>query len=152
MAIFSGNQVDFATSLWATFRLGAIVTAANPSYTTSELAFQLKTVSPHHPIKILLVSGEPDNLAIAIDAVQATANGDGQIAQIVLISPPGAGVTAEQRALAAQFPTIDDLVKRSRGVVLPAHATMVSGDSKKKTAFLYVTHFACLESHAKKFI
>jgi acyl-CoA synthetase (AMP-forming)/AMP-acid ligase II len=41
LALFSGNEVDYATTLWATFRLGGIVTPANPSYTPTELAYQL---------------------------------------------------------------------------------------------------------------
>lgn len=37
VAIFSGNEIDFATTIWGTFRLGGIVTAANPAYGVEEV-------------------------------------------------------------------------------------------------------------------
>lgn len=36
------HQIDYATSLWAAFRLDSIVSCANPAYSASELAFQLE--------------------------------------------------------------------------------------------------------------
>ncbi|CAK5280617.1 unnamed protein product [Mycena citricolor] len=40
--LFSPNHVDYPVCLWATHTLGAIITPANPSYTASELAYQLE--------------------------------------------------------------------------------------------------------------
>lgn len=36
------NQIDYPTSIWAGFRLGACVTAANPAYNSEELKTQLE--------------------------------------------------------------------------------------------------------------
>ncbi|CAK5279834.1 unnamed protein product [Mycena citricolor] len=43
VCIFSPNHVDYPVCVWASHRLGAIVTPANPGYTAPELAFQLET-------------------------------------------------------------------------------------------------------------
>ncbi|KDQ63356.1 hypothetical protein JAAARDRAFT_188937 [Jaapia argillacea MUCL 33604] len=58
VCLFSPNHVV----IWATHRLGAIVTAANPSYTASELAHQLKLTES----RLLLV--HPDCLDQALEA------------------------------------------------------------------------------------
>jgi 4-coumarate--CoA ligase len=41
IGIFSANCIDYATLLWASFRLGGIITAANPAFQPTELAYQL---------------------------------------------------------------------------------------------------------------
>ncbi|KII90730.1 hypothetical protein PLICRDRAFT_697218 [Plicaturopsis crispa FD-325 SS-3] len=38
--IFSPNGVDYPVAIWATHRLGSIVSCANPAYTASELRYQ----------------------------------------------------------------------------------------------------------------
>lgn len=43
VGIFSANCIDYATMIWASHRLGAIVTAANPSFQPSELSYQLES-------------------------------------------------------------------------------------------------------------
>ncbi|KAJ7161330.1 phenylacetyl-CoA ligase [Mycena crocata] len=43
VCVFSPNHVDYPVALWATHKLGAIVTPANPGYMADELLHQLKT-------------------------------------------------------------------------------------------------------------
>ncbi|KAJ7631209.1 amp dependent CoA ligase [Roridomyces roridus] len=43
VCLFSPNHVDYPVSIWATHRIGAIVTPANPGYTADELVHQLST-------------------------------------------------------------------------------------------------------------
>ncbi|CAD6981564.1 unnamed protein product, partial [Tilletia controversa] len=42
VAIFSANTIDFPIILWATHRLGGVVSGANPGYTAPELKYQLE--------------------------------------------------------------------------------------------------------------
>lgn len=41
IGLFSSNCINYPTLLWASFKLGAIVTAANPAFQPSELSYQL---------------------------------------------------------------------------------------------------------------
>lgn len=41
VTIFSSNEIDYGPALWATHRLGAVVSCANPQYRASELTYQL---------------------------------------------------------------------------------------------------------------
>ncbi|KDQ63355.1 hypothetical protein JAAARDRAFT_147584 [Jaapia argillacea MUCL 33604] len=41
LLIFSPNHVDYPVAIWAVHRLGGIISGANPSYTSEELAYQL---------------------------------------------------------------------------------------------------------------
>ncbi|KAJ7786567.1 amp dependent CoA ligase [Mycena metata] len=51
ICIYSPNHVDYPVCIWATHKLGAIVTPANPGYSADELVHQLTTTSA----KLLLV-------------------------------------------------------------------------------------------------
>jgi acyl-CoA synthetase (AMP-forming)/AMP-acid ligase II len=52
------SKVDFPLLCWSTFRLSGIVSPANPSYTPSELKYQLTLVNKHYPLKVLFISKE----------------------------------------------------------------------------------------------
>lgn len=41
LGIFSSNCIDYASVLWASHKMGAVVTAANPAFQPTELAYQL---------------------------------------------------------------------------------------------------------------
>ncbi|KAI0275161.1 amp dependent CoA ligase [Gloeopeniophorella convolvens] len=64
VCVFSPNHVDYPTAIWAVHRLGAIVTAANPSYTAEELAYQITTATATSIIV------HPDSLAVAAEAAK----------------------------------------------------------------------------------
>ncbi|KAI0003767.1 phenylacetyl-CoA ligase [Russula compacta] len=64
VCIYSPNHVDYPTVIWAVHRLGAIVTGANPFYTSEELAYQLSTT------KATVLVAHPDALETAVVAAQ----------------------------------------------------------------------------------
>ncbi|EPQ60491.1 acetyl-CoA synthetase-like protein [Gloeophyllum trabeum ATCC 11539] len=47
VCIFAPNHIDTPILIWAVHRLGGIITAANPMYTTEELSHQVQTTSSH---------------------------------------------------------------------------------------------------------
>ncbi|KAG2065599.1 acetyl-CoA synthetase-like protein [Suillus decipiens] len=63
--IFSPNHVDYPPAIWATHRLGGIVSGANPTYTTEELLYQIKLV------KATLIIAHPSSLHTALGAALA---------------------------------------------------------------------------------
>ncbi|KAI6030702.1 hypothetical protein F5J12DRAFT_954393 [Pisolithus orientalis] len=48
--VFSPNHLDYLVAVWAIHRLGAVMSGANPSFTSDELRFSLL----HDPLRILL--------------------------------------------------------------------------------------------------
>ncbi|OBZ76144.1 4-coumarate--CoA ligase-like 7 [Grifola frondosa] len=65
VCIFGPNHVDYPVAIWATHRLGAIVTGANPAYTAEELEHQLVTTNT----RVMIV--HPTNLSIALEAARS---------------------------------------------------------------------------------
>ncbi|OJA18473.1 hypothetical protein AZE42_04979 [Rhizopogon vesiculosus] len=63
--IFSPNHVDYAPAIWATHRLGGIVSTANPAYTVGELLYQIQVV------KATLIIAHSSSLQTALDAAIA---------------------------------------------------------------------------------
>ncbi|KAI5477830.1 phospholipase A-2-activating protein [Pseudohyphozyma bogoriensis] len=127
LALFSGNEVDYGTVLWGAFRVGAIASAANPSYGPDELRHQLSLVNGHYPVKVLAT--HPDSVATSIAAVKLA-----KLPQsiIVLICPPGPTSPKE----AANFKTLDDLIAESKGKDLAPIVRLKKGEARKKLAFL----------------
>ncbi|KAI4521156.1 acetyl-CoA synthetase-like protein [Schizophyllum commune Loenen D] len=120
VCIFSPNDVDYLITVWAVHKLGAVVTPANPAYTTDELVYQLQTA------KATAIVAHSDFLPTALDAARA------------------AGLPAERIARfsnAASRPspvkTIDELVaigaSRPQGY---EERKLRPGEGKTKVAFL----------------
>ncbi|CCM05467.1 uncharacterized protein FIBRA_07688 [Fibroporia radiculosa] len=65
VCIFGPNHVDYPVAVWAVHRLGATVTAANPSYTAEELEYQLDATNSR------LLIAHPWNLPAAISAARS---------------------------------------------------------------------------------
>ncbi|KAH9920977.1 amp dependent CoA ligase [Amylocystis lapponica] len=64
VCIFSPNHIDYPIVVWAVHTLGAIVTAANPSYSADELEYQLSTTKTK-----VIVTGA-GSYSIALDAAR----------------------------------------------------------------------------------
>jgi acyl-CoA synthetase (AMP-forming)/AMP-acid ligase II len=62
--IFSPNHVDYPPAIWATHRLGGIVSGANPTYTSEELLHQIQVV------KATLIIAHPSSLHTALSAAR----------------------------------------------------------------------------------
>jgi 4-coumarate--CoA ligase len=85
VGIFSENNVNFPLVCWASFRLGGIMTPANPSYTLDELVYQLETVRQEFKVKCLFISSQAVEIAIA-----ATSKIEGLDKEnIVILDGPG---------------------------------------------------------------
>ncbi|OAX33663.1 acetyl-CoA synthetase-like protein [Rhizopogon vinicolor AM-OR11-026] len=46
VVIFSPNHIDYPVAIWATHRLGGVVSCANPAYSIEELSYQINVVHP----------------------------------------------------------------------------------------------------------
>lgn len=94
----------------------------------SELSFQLSLVREHFAVKALIVG--TDNLEVAIQALE-----EAKISKsiIILMKPPPVDATPALRSLASQYPTIDELVIKYSGGIIPKKQPF---DPKKKLAFL----------------
>ncbi|KAI0064697.1 phenylacetyl-CoA ligase [Artomyces pyxidatus] len=82
VCIFSSNHVDYPVAVWAIHRLGAVVTAANPSYNAEELAYQLKATHA------TLVIAHPDSLQTALAAAKASGIPTERVIPVVAPSAP----------------------------------------------------------------
>ncbi|KAJ6520072.1 amp dependent CoA ligase [Mycena sanguinolenta] len=81
VCVFSPNHVDYPVCIWATHRLGAIVTPANPGYSAQELLHQL------HTTKAALLLVYADFLPTALAAAKQAGLAEDRI---VVIEPSAA--------------------------------------------------------------
>ncbi|KAI0943151.1 hypothetical protein AcV7_002378 [Taiwanofungus camphoratus] len=123
VCIFSPNHVDYPVAIWAVHRLGAIITAANPSYTAGELEHQLAATKT----KLLIV--HPWSHAVALAAAQAVGLSPDRI---VLFAP-----LADLPSSRTSHPTVDELV--AEGLAQPprfVERRLAPGEARTKLAFL----------------
>ncbi|KAI0785098.1 amp dependent CoA ligase [Abortiporus biennis] len=119
VCIFSPNHVDYPIATWAIHRLGAIVTTANPAYTSEELTHQINLVKTKHIIT------HSTSLAV----VEASAKETGiPLSNIIVIDLDYKGNA---------YSTVDSLIKAG----LSKEPTFVErrlnpGEAKTKLAFL----------------
>ncbi|GAA6060532.1 hypothetical protein JCM10212_006896 [Sporobolomyces blumeae] len=137
VVVFSPNDVDYGPCLWAAFRQGAVVSAANPAYNATELAYQVKTVHKRYSVKLLLC--HPDSI---VEAVKACEEAHLSSEMIVLMHRrhdpdlPTSPKTDHARALSKAFPTLDDLVNETKSCELPDKVTLESHEARTKLALL----------------
>ncbi|KAI0648724.1 acetyl-CoA synthetase-like protein [Trametes meyenii] len=119
VCIFGPNHIDYPVVLWATHRVGGIVTGANPAYTADELTCQIRIT---HAIVLFV---HPDCLQVGLAAARATGIPDDRVA-LFDRDPRGKHVTVE------------DLVKE--GLAQPRHYVeprLRPGEGKTKIALLF---------------
>ncbi|KAH8927559.1 phenylacetyl-CoA ligase [Atractiella rhizophila] len=124
VAVYSPNEVDYGPVCWATHRLGAVVSPANPGYGRGELEYQIETVSKHHPVKLLLVSPTPACLSVIKDLRFPRD-------RIVLISGP----SLPEHGLKS----LNDLVSECKGKIKETEIPLrkfKEGEAQTKLAFL----------------
>ncbi|EJT97429.1 phenylacetyl-CoA ligase [Dacryopinax primogenitus] len=102
--LYSANDVDYPMVIWALHRLGAIVSCANPSYTHSELEYQLEATSS----KLLFTSSA--SLSTALKA--ASSANLFPPSNIIVFSP-----VSPARTPAGEFATVQSLVDRGWDLV-----------------------------------
>ncbi|KAI0752727.1 amp dependent CoA ligase [Daedaleopsis nitida] len=116
---FGPNHVDYPIVLWATNRVGAILTGANPSYTAEELVYQIKTA------KATVLFVHPDSLQVGLEAARKAGIRDDRV--VLFDSVPG-----------DNHLTVEDLVKE--GLSQPkryAEPQLKPGEGKTKLALLF---------------
>ncbi|KII86637.1 hypothetical protein PLICRDRAFT_177391 [Plicaturopsis crispa FD-325 SS-3] len=128
--IFSPNHVDYPVAIWAAHRLGAVVSGANPTYTTSELSYQAEathavlTFTVPAALPVVLSAGIPPDRIVLFD-VPAVALDNASP------KPPLARTAHEKH------PTVNDLV--AYGLSQPTsfvERRLAPGEAKTKLAFL----------------
>ncbi|KAK4053025.1 hypothetical protein OIV83_001759 [Microbotryomycetes sp. JL201] len=130
LLIFSPNEVDYPTSVWAAHRLSAVVSCANPAYQPDELKYQIDIVHKHNPVKVVLV--HPDSLLRGIDAVNKSSV---PTASIVLICKPDESTDPKAADIANNYRTLDDLIAELQSLDLPPSKRLSEEESRTKTAF-----------------
>ncbi|OCH89253.1 acetyl-CoA synthetase-like protein [Obba rivulosa] len=90
VCVYSPNHLDYLPALWAVYRLGGIITPANPSYTAGELEHQLSLTRA----KFLLA--DPGNLRVALIAAAKVGLPNSHIALFDNGKAPGEYVTISQ--------------------------------------------------------
>lgn len=63
--VFSRNHIDYPVAIWAAHRLGAVVSGANPDYSSEELVYQIQVA------KASLAFVHPEALEVARTAAQS---------------------------------------------------------------------------------
>ncbi|KAG8908414.1 hypothetical protein FRB99_006619 [Tulasnella sp. 403] len=115
--------VDYPTTIWATHRIGAIASCANPAYTESELQHQLQVV------KASLLIVHPASLTTGLAAARAS----GLSAHRVVLMTAHPSPTESSLVL----PTVDELVQE--GLASPPafkEKRLERFENQKKIAFL----------------
>lgn len=121
VCIFSPNNVDYMTAIWAAHRLSFAASCANPGYTEDELVYQLEATKA----KLLFV--HPSSLKTALSAAKKVGLEPGRIVLFVEAKPT---------ASAGNLLNIDTLVRE--GLSAPAlfkEKRLAPGENKTKIAF-----------------
>ncbi|KAI0705344.1 amp dependent CoA ligase [Earliella scabrosa] len=119
VCVFGPNHIDYPIVIWATHRVGGIVTGANPSYTADELVYQIQTA------KATVLFVHPDSLKVGLEAARTAGIRDDRI--ILFDKVPG-----------DSHITIHELVKE--GLAQPkrwAEPRLKPGEGKTKLALLF---------------
>ncbi|KAG9042609.1 hypothetical protein FS837_010626 [Tulasnella sp. UAMH 9824] len=110
VCVYSPNNIDYPTVIWAIHRLGAIASCANPAYTESELPC----------LQIGLAAARASGLS---------AN------RVVLMAPQSSSPTASKTVQ----PTVEELVQEGLSLPLPpafVEKRLTQGENQRKIAFL----------------
>ncbi|MBW0467896.1 hypothetical protein O181_007611 [Austropuccinia psidii MF-1] len=131
LVIYAPNHIDYPLIIWACFRAGGIVSCANPSYTQSELTYQLETLSKHFKIAGLVC--HPQNLEVAKRALISI---NLALTKLILISD--LCVSENLTSPSNQVITLDKMTERyqNQPPTLPPSQKLRPGEGKKKIAFL----------------
>lgn len=124
--LFSKNHVEFPVVIWAAHRLGAVVSPANPSFTASELRYQLERTNA----TLMFVYPDVDTVAVALEAAKQM---NIPAERIVLLDAKTLGSAVTH----VDFARVEDLVQAG----LKAHRSFTEyifarGGAKDKAALL----------------
>ncbi|CAD6919131.1 unnamed protein product [Tilletia controversa] len=136
VAIFSANTIDFPIILWATHRLGGVVSGANPGYTAPELKYQLEAAGA----KTLFVGEDPVSLKAGLEAAEKAGIPKDRIVVIqsaATMAKGGAGKVDGLWTVSALIEAGAELLKKKgRGALSSTRRKLKSNEGKTKLAFL----------------
>lgn len=141
VGVFSANTVDYPTVIWASHRLGAVVSAANPAFQPSELSYQLDAS------KATVLFVNQNALQAGFDAAQKAGI---QREHVIVVQDPAIIHAARQEnggqtvrrmhgawTLAGLVEEGGDLVaQHGRQLVAQCRRTLKAGEAKSKLALL----------------
>ncbi|KAG1825334.1 hypothetical protein EV424DRAFT_1391993 [Suillus variegatus] len=139
--IFSPNHVDYPPAIWATHRLGGIVSGANPTYTAEELSHQIQAV------KATLIIAHPSSLHTALDAARASHIPSDRILTFGESTQP----TVEsiiQLGLSNEAAFVERRLKKGEGKTKIAFLNFSSGTTGKPKA-VAIAHYAPYPQYTK---
>ncbi|KAI0772847.1 acetyl-CoA synthetase-like protein [Trametes elegans] len=119
VCIYGPNHIDYPVVLWATHRVGGIMTGANPAYTADELVYQIRTA------KATVLFVHPDSLQVGLEAARTVGIPDDRI--VVFDPVPG-----------DRHVTVGELIRE--GLVQPqswVEPRLKPGEGKTKLALLF---------------
>ncbi|KAE8260371.1 hypothetical protein A4X13_0g378 [Tilletia indica] len=136
VAIFSVNTIDYPIIVWATHRLGGVISGANPAYTSSELKYQLEASGA----KTLFVGEDPASLKVGLEAAEKA----GIPKERVVIIQSAATMAKKGSEKVDGHWTVSGLVeagakilkKKGRGVLSSTRRKLKPSEGKTKLAFL----------------
>ncbi|KAE8260373.1 hypothetical protein A4X13_0g372 [Tilletia indica] len=136
IAVFSVNTIDYPIIVWATHRLGGVITGVNPAYTSSELGYQLEVSNA----KMLFVGEDPVSLRTGLEAAEKA----GIPKERVVIIQSAATMAKKGSEKVDGLWTVSGLVeagtqilqKEGRGVLSSTRRKLKPDEGKTKLAFL----------------
>ncbi|KAF5366277.1 hypothetical protein D9758_005667 [Tetrapyrgos nigripes] len=121
VSIMSPNHISYASSVWATHRLGGVVATLSPFLTVTELVHHLSIARP----KVFIIHSE-----CVVTALEAAAMIHLHTSQIIVIgSPPPSGRGKSLRYL-------DELILQGSSLPPVPEKVWKDGEAKKRIAFL----------------
>jgi len=138
VAIFSTNTMDYPIIVWATHRLGGVISGANPSYTASELGYQLKASGATS----LFVGEDPASLKVGLEAAEKAGIPRSRI--VVIQSAATRQKNNDSSDKADGLWTVNGLVEagakelkeKGKDALASTRRTLKPGEAKTKLAFL----------------
>ncbi|KAJ7069962.1 phenylacetyl-CoA ligase [Mycena amicta] len=118
--LFSRNHLDYPVALWATHRLGGIVSPCNPDFNHHELEYQL------HETKAKLLIIHPE----AVEAATSAAKTFGLAADRILVFDVDNGNPPKSLV------TVNSLIKKGLGMKPIRERILEPGEGKTKLALL----------------
>ncbi|KAF9236497.1 hypothetical protein BU15DRAFT_76938 [Melanogaster broomeanus] len=116
--IFSVNHVAYPPAMWATHRLGAIVSGANPACTAAELLYQIQITNPS------LIITHPGSLSTAVSAARTAGIPDTRV--VVFDEVPGSNYTTVETLVQQGLTMEHGTTGKPKAVMIPHYGPIAN--------------------------